>query len=50
MTGADHKTILAARGKIIEEIFEKHEEVVKEYSSICTTHQDYLWNIVQETP
>ena len=50
MTGEDHASVLEVRGEIIDEIWEKHEAEVKEYISICGSHADYLWNILQETP
>ena len=50
MTGADHASVLKVRGEIIAEIAEKHEAEGKEFSSICGSHADYLWNILQEKP
>jgi hypothetical protein len=50
MTAADHATLLATRGAIIEELGKSHEEVMLEFDQICGSHQDYMWNIVHETP
>jgi len=50
LTGTDHVSLLAARDAIIEEMVAKHEAVTKEYDDICDSHQDYMWNIVHETP
>jgi hypothetical protein len=50
MTGTDHASLLAARDAIIDEMVGKHEAVTKEYDDICDSHQDYMWNIVHETP
>jgi hypothetical protein len=49
MTAADHKTILAVRANIIEELG-KNEAAMEEFSSICTSHQDYMWDIKMEVP
>ncbi len=50
MTGDDEKALLAARGAIIEEIVQKHQEVGDEFDAICGPHEDYIWEIVHETP
>jgi hypothetical protein len=49
MTGKDFASLLKARGEIIEAIFGDGENAVaNEYSSICNSHADYLWEIVHE--
>lgn len=52
MTGADHKSLLNARNDLIEALFsgEGMEELGNEFTSICGSHSDYMWNIVHETP
>jgi hypothetical protein len=50
MTAADHKTLLATRDAIITELREKHPEALDEFSAICGSHQDYMWDIVMEKP
>ncbi len=50
MSGADHKTVLKARDAIIAELLEKQDEATKEFNSICSSHQDYLWEIRMEKP
>lgn len=50
MTGKDHKAVLAARAKILEEIGEKQKAAGEEFSAICGSHADYMWNIELETP
>ena len=50
MSGADHTSLLEARGEIINELYEKHEAAATEYAEICGSHQDFLWNIVHEKP
>jgi hypothetical protein len=49
MTGKDFASLLKARGEIIETIFGDGENAeANEYSSICNSHADYLWEIVHE--
>jgi hypothetical protein len=50
MTAPDIKTLFAARDAIFEEINAKAEAASDEFGEICGSHQDYLWNIVHETP
>jgi hypothetical protein len=50
MTGADVKSLLAARDAILADLDSKAEAAGDEFSEICSSHQDYLWNIVHETP
>ncbi len=50
MSAADHKTVLKARDEIIAELLEKQEGATKEFNSICSSHQDYLWDIKMEKP
>jgi hypothetical protein len=49
LTGKDHKSILKARGEIIEQMIDKHEAAGDEFTSICGSHSDYLWDIVHES-
>jgi hypothetical protein len=48
MTGKDYASLLAARGEIIGELLKT--ESAEEFSNICTSHTDYLWNIIHEAP
>ncbi len=50
MTAPDMKQLMAARAAIFEEFGKKHEAVGKEFNEICGSHQDYLWDVVHETP
>ena len=52
MTGADHKSLLNARNALIEELFsgEGMEEIGSEFTDICGSHSDYMWDIVHEKP
>ncbi|MGB5332597.1 MAG: hypothetical protein WBM80_06900 [Woeseiaceae bacterium] len=50
LTGTDHKSLLAARGELIEAMYPEGSEVGMEFTSICGSHEDYMWDIVHETP
>jgi len=50
MTAPDITSLFSARDAIFEEINEKAEAASDEFGEICGSHQDYLWNIVHETP
>jgi hypothetical protein len=51
MTGKDHKSLLKARATIIEELGgEQNEAALNEFSTICSSHQDYMWDIQLEKP
>jgi hypothetical protein len=49
MTASSFPELLKARGEILEAIYGEGENpVADEYTSICTSHSDYLWEIVHE--
>jgi hypothetical protein len=50
MTAPDLKSLFAARDAIFAEVNEKAAAAGDEFGEICGSHQDYLWNIVHETP
>ena len=50
LDGADHKTILNTLGTVIGEIQEEHPDEAREFSEICNSHQDYMWNILISKP
>ena len=50
MTATDTKALFAARRAIFTEVNEKAEAASREFSEICGSHQDFLWNIAHETP
>jgi len=50
MTGADHKSLIAARGELIEAMYGDDSAAGAEFTAICGSHSDYLWNIELETP
>jgi hypothetical protein len=46
MAAADFATIFAARAAMVEAIQTRIPEEGTELTSICSTHEDYLWNVV----
>lgn len=51
MGAADHKSLMEARARIIEEFGErKIERAMREMNTICHTHEDYMWDVVLQTP
>ena len=50
MTGADHRSLLKARGELIAEMYPEGSDVGEEFTDICGSHSDYMWNIQIETP
>lgn len=50
ISGTDHKTLLAARGELIEAMYGDDNEAGAEFSSICGSHEDYMWDIELESP
>ena len=49
MTGANYPDLLKARGEILEAIYGDGDNAeANEFSSICTSHADYLWDIQHE--
>ena len=52
MTASDHKSLLNTRNELIEAAFsaEGMEEIGAEFTDICGSHSDYMWNIVHEMP
>ena len=51
MTGADHKSVLAARDEVIAAVYDAGgNEAGAEFSDICGDHVDYMWDIQYEKP
>lgn len=49
MTAKDHATLLKARADILEAIYgDGNNAAANEYSTICTSHSDYLWDVQHE--
>jgi hypothetical protein len=45
LSGTDHKSLLAARGELIEAMYGDDNEAGAEFTSICGSHEDYMWNL-----
>ncbi len=51
MGATDHKTLMRTRAAIIGEFDDrKVERAAEEMNKICHTHQDYMWDILLQTP
>lgn len=51
MGAADHKTMMAARDAIHKDFSERRvQRAVSEVNEICGEHQDYMWDILVQTP
>lgn len=49
MTAKDNVTLLKARNEIIETLYgDGDDSAASEYSDICTSHADYLWEVQHE--
>ncbi len=49
MTGADFPALIKARGEILKALYGEGENAeANEFSEICTSHSDYLWEIQHE--
>lgn len=50
MDGRDAKTLLAVTGKLVTELRAKQAAAFGEFSDICSSHQDVIWNIMVAKP
>jgi hypothetical protein len=50
VSGSDHKSLLAARGELIEAMYGDDNEAGAEFTSICGSHEDYMWDVQIEKP
>ncbi|NNC56632.1 MAG: hypothetical protein HKO12_03675 [Woeseiaceae bacterium] len=51
MGAADHKTLVNARAAILADMQDrKVERALKEMNTICSRHQDYMWDILEQVP
>ncbi len=46
ITGADHDSVVAANGEVIQYVNQNHSALAEEFSGICGSHTDYLWDVV----
>ena len=49
VTGDDYAGVNAARFETIQHVNQEYPELGREFSKICHTHTDYLWDIVHES-
>ena len=50
VTGDGHAAVTAARFDALQYVNKNHRELAREFSLICDSHTDYLWDIVHESP
>ena len=50
LTGSDHGTVTAARFEALQHVNQNHSDMAREFSQICDSHTDYLWDILHESP
>ena len=50
MTAPDHKSLLKARSELIEAMYAEGNTAGEEFTTICGSHADYMWDIQIETP
>ena len=50
MTAANHKALLKARGELIDEMYGEDSPIGLEFTKICGSHADYMWDIQLATP
>ncbi len=50
MTASNHKALMKARGELIEEMYANDSKPGEEFTGICGSHSDYMWDIQLETP
>lgn len=50
ITGDDYGEVTAVRLELTREVNEEHPALGREFDEICTSHIDYLWDIVHESP
>ncbi len=50
ITGADYASVVQANGGLSQYADDNYPELGEEFSSICGSHTDYLWDIVHEAP
>jgi len=48
MTADNHKALLKARGELLGEMYDDENSAGKEFTEICGSHADYMWDIQLE--
>jgi hypothetical protein len=44
--GSDLETLVDVRSEFIQEVQQNHQAEMREFNSICSSHDDYIWNSV----
>lgn len=50
MSGPDHKSLLNTRNELLEEIYGEDSKAGEEFTEICGSHADYMWDIKSAAP
>ena len=50
VTGKDYASVTAARQEALQHVNQAHSALGREFAQICGPHEDYLWDIVHESP
>jgi hypothetical protein len=50
VTGTDYAGVTAARFEALRHVNQTYSKLGREFSQICDSHSDYLWDIVHEYP
>ena len=50
MTATSHNALLKARGELLDEMYAEGNAAGEEFTEICGSHADYMWDIQLETP
>lgn len=50
ITSADYVSVVQANGALAQYTNESHSDLGEEFSDICGSHSDYLWDIIHEAP
>lgn len=50
ISASDTASVVKARDSILGELLENQSEAMNEFSSICSSHQDYIWDIIMAKP
>jgi hypothetical protein len=50
VTGEDYGAVNRARFGAIQHVNQNHPQLAREFAQICDEHEDYLWDIVHESP
>lgn len=49
MSAGDHKSLLKVRSELLEEMYAEDSAAGEEFTQICGSHSDYMWDVMGET-